>query len=131
MNGNNPDAGRQEVVAAGQRMSGDYEVTAAQRRALRDAASRIAARTREYLPEEYAVGAEVTTGADGARATVAVQPPVGNPVTAGFEPDDDFDPDPVSMPAEDRQDVAQGLAASAALQVKHALDGEDVDPVAR
>jgi hypothetical protein len=126
MNGNNPDAGRDGTVAAGRRMREDYEVSGARRRELRDVATRIAARTREYLPSEYAVGAEVTAGSDGARATIAVQPPVGNPVSAGYEPDDDD-----AVPAEEREEVARGLAASAALQVKRALEGEDVEPVAR
>jgi hypothetical protein len=130
MNGNNPDAGREGAVEAGRRMPTDYEVTAAQRRALRETASNIAARTREYLPAEYAVGAEVTAGSDGARATVAVRPPVGNPVSAGFEPGED-DPEPASISDDERGEVARGLAASAALQVKRALAEQDIDPVAR
>lgn len=128
MNGNNPYAGPDGTVEAGRRAPPD--VTADQRRALRATASRIAARTREFLPGEYTVGAEVTAGAEGARATVAVQPPVGNPVTAGFEPELDGPPE-APMPDEDRDEVARGLAASAALQVKRALEDHDVDPVAR
>jgi hypothetical protein len=130
MNGNNPDAGREETVDAGRRMAADYEVTDAQRRALRTAASRVAARTREYLPGEYAVGAEVTAGADGARATVAVQPPVGSPVTAGLEPEFDGG-SPEAPVSDDPTEVARCLAASAALQVKQIFDDENVAPVAR
>lgn len=130
MDGNNPDAGRSGTVEAGRRMPADYEVTAAQRRTLRATAARIAAQTREYLPSEYAVGAEVTAGANGARATVAVRPPAGNPVTAGFEPGTEADTDS-PMPDDDRAEVARGLAASAALQVKQALADRTVAPVAR
>lgn len=129
MNGNNPDAGREGTVDAGRRMAADYEVPATRRRALRAAAADVAARTREYLPAEYTVGAEVTASADGARATVAVRPPVGNPVTAAFAPGaDGADGTPAD---DDHAEVARGLAASAALQVKRALDGEHVTPVAR
>ncbi|MFB6219208.1 MAG: DUF5811 family protein [Halobacteriaceae archaeon] len=128
MNGNTPYAGPDGTVEAGRRAP--PELSADQRRALRATATRIAARTREYLPGEYTVGAEVTAGADGARATVAVQPPIGNPVTAGFEPEADGHAEP-PMPDEDRDEVARGLAASAALQVKQALDDREIDPVAR
>ncbi|MFB6094864.1 MAG: DUF5811 family protein, partial [Halodesulfurarchaeum sp.] len=58
-----------------------------------------------------------------------VQPPVGNPVSAGFSPDLEGSGEEL-IPVEDEEEVARGLAASAALQVKRAIDG-DVPPTAR
>jgi hypothetical protein len=105
------------------------ELTTSQRRALRAGLANIAARTREFLPDEYVVGSEIASGRAGVRATVAVHPPAGNPVSAGFEPDFSTDEDaPIS--AADREEVARGLAASAALQVKQAV-GDDVEQTAR
>lgn len=117
MHRNTPDAGQ-----------GDAELTTSQRRELRAGLASIAARTREFLPDEYVVGSEIANGHAGVRATVAVQPPAGNPVSAGFEPDFSADDDPIS--ADDREEVARGLAASAALQVKQAV-GDDVEQTAR
>jgi hypothetical protein len=128
MNGNTPYAGRDDVVEAGKRMPADVpESTPEQRAAMRADASDIAARTRSYLPDEYTVGSEVTSGAAGPKVTVAVRPPVGNPVRAGFEPEFDGD---VELDDEERTEVARGLAAGAALQVKLAV-GEDADLAAR
>jgi len=124
MNGNTPYAGPTR--------GGDPEaaLTPEQRRTLRDSLALIAARTREYLPDEYVVGAEIGRSRDGAQATVAVRPPAGNPVSAGFTPEfDDAGDDLVS--AEERAEVARGLAASAALQVKQAFKTRSDDPVAR
>jgi len=106
----------------------DESLTPAQRRSLRNSAATVAARTRDYLPGEYAVGTELAAVSNGVRALVAVQPPVGQPVSAGFTPD--FDEDPLLDDAE-RDEVARGLAASAALQVKQAMAEHDGDPVAR
>ena len=120
MHRNTPDLGDSD---AGQGL------TAAQRRELRAGLANIAARTREFLPDEYVVGSEIANGRAGVRATVAVQPPAGNPVSAGFEPDFSADAEaPISV--EDREEVARGLAASAALQVKQAI-GDDVEQTAR
>jgi len=128
MNGNTPYAGRSDTVEAGKRMSTDVaEVTAEQRAALQEGASDIADRTREYLPDEFTVGAEVTNGATGPKVTVAVRPPVGNPVRAGFEPEFDGDEE---LGDDELTDVAQGLAAGAALQAKIAV-GEDAELAAR
>lgn len=128
MNGNTPYAGRDDVTDAGQRMTADVpDVTPEQRAALRAHASDIADRTRRYLPGEFTVGAEVTSGVGGPRATVAVRPPIGNPVTAGFEPEFDGDSD---LDEDERTEVAQGLAAGAALQMKQAI-GEDAELSAR
>lgn len=105
------------------------DLTTEQRRALRESVDRIAAETRSYLPEEFTVGGEVTDSATGVQATVAVRPPVGNPVSAGFAPGlDDDDEELVS--ADDRAEVARGLAASAAFQVKQAI-GDGFRPTAR
>ncbi len=128
MNGNTPYAGRDDTVEAGKRMSTDVsEVTPEQRAALRADASDIADRTREYLPDEFTVGSEVTSGVAGPKVTVAVRPPIGNPVRAGFEPEFDGDE---NIDDEELTEVAQGLAAGAALQVKIAV-GEDADLAAR
>lgn len=104
------------------------DLTGDQRRVLQEGVADIAAITREFLPEEYVVGGRVQAGGNGVQVTVAVQPPIGNPVSAGFEPEFDVDEDPI--PSGDRREVARGLAASAALQVKQAMDG-DVPQAAR
>jgi hypothetical protein len=127
MNGNNPFAGAPGAVGAGQpeRVA---ELTPDQRRTLRRAVAGIVAQTRSYLPDSYAVGSEVSHGVNGPQATVAVHPPVGHPVSAGFTPDfDDLD---AGLDEEDRREVARGLAASAALQVMNAV-GDDVTPTGR
>jgi len=98
-----------------------------ERQRLRRDLSRVVARTRELLPDEFVVGSELTHGAEGLQATVAVQPPVGSVVSAGYTPDADAD---VSIGDDERDDLAAGLAASAALQVKRAM-GEDAAPAAR
>jgi len=131
MNGNTPYAGTPGITQAGKRATADLpELTRDQKRTLRQDVSRIAARTREYLPSEYVVDSEISHGSGGPQVTVAVRPPVGHPVSAGFTPDeDDLDGEDL-IAAEDRNEVARGLAASAALQVKQAL-GENSRPTAR
>jgi hypothetical protein len=125
MNGNNPYAGRPGTTAAGQRDPADeLELTADQRRMLQDHLSAIAAHTRELLPGEYSVAAELRRGATGPEATIAVRPPVGHPVSAGFSPEEaDLDAD--ELPVDDVAEVAHGLAATAALQVKQAMKETD------
>lgn len=126
MNGNNPYAGSPGVVAAGQPESGDLSTD--QKDALRRAVAGIVTRTESYLPDSYAVGSELSYGAEGPQATVAVQPPVGHPVSAGFAPDlDDIE---TGLDDTDRDEVAQGLAASAAAQVMDAV-GDEIEPTAR
>lgn len=128
MNGNTPYAGLPETTNAGRPMPEETpELTADQRRTLRADLSRITRRVREYLPDEYVVGAEVSRGQSGPEAMVAVQPPIGHPISAGFRPDLD---DEVYITESDQEEVARGLAASAALQVKHAIN-DDVSPTAR
>lgn len=131
MNGNNPYAGVPGTTQAGKRAAADVpELTAKQRRELRKNVTRIAARTRSFLPNEYVVDSDVSQSASGARATVAVQPPVGHPVTAGFSPNgEDFEDDQL-ITDDDQFEVARGLAASAALQVKQAMQ-DNVTPTAR
>ncbi|MDH5019224.1 DUF5811 family protein [Halobacterium rubrum] len=121
MHGNAPFSGPETTTAD---LSGD------QRRALRTSIAQIASLTREFLPDEYVVGSEISSGSSGVQVTVAVRPPAGNPVSAGFTPEFEDLADDDLIPTEDREEVARGLAASAALQVKHAL-GDDVPETAR
>lgn len=131
MNGNTPYAGMPGITQAGKRAPDDVpELTADQKRSLRREAATIAALTREFLPDEYAVDVDVRSGVAGPTATVAVHPPAGHPVSAGFTPEaEDIEHGEV-IPAEDRDEVARGLAASAALQVKQAIQ-DQVTPTAR
>lgn len=122
MNANTPYAGN-----PGDDGEDTVDLTATQRRALQSRVSSVASRTRTLLPDEYLVGSNVGTGTEGVRVTISVRPPIGNPVSAGFDPDlDDED----LIPKEDVDEVARGLAASAALQVKRAM-GDDVSQTAR
>ncbi|MFC4408116.1 MULTISPECIES: DUF5811 family protein [Haloarchaeobius] len=131
MNGNTPYAGLPGSTQAGKRASADVpELTAEQKRRLRADVSRIAALTREFLPDEYVVDGDISNGVGGPQATVAVQPPVGNPISAGFTPDVDEFGDEDLIDPEDQAEVARGLAASAALQVKHAIS-DSVSQTAR
>lgn len=98
-----------------------------QRRALRKDLASVAARTRDFLPSDFVVGSELRTGTSGPEATIAVQPPIGSPVSAGYAPEEDDD---VSINDEELEDLAMGLAASAALQVKQAFP-EDESPAAQ
>jgi len=100
-------------------------LTPDQRRTLRRDLTSVAARTRELLPDEFVVGSEITSDGNGPRATVAVQPPVGSVVSADYAPDED-----PAIDEAQRDDLAMGLAASAALQVKRAMP-DDPSPTAR
>lgn len=127
MNGNNPYAGAPGVADAGM-PSNELELNANQKRTLRRAVAGIVSRTQSYLPEGYVVGSELSYGSNGPMATVAVQPPAGRPVSAGFTPDvEDLE---AGLDDADRDEVAQGLAASAAVQMMHAV-GDDPAPTAR
>lgn len=116
MHGNTPYAGR-----PGQTPQSAETLTPDQRRALRRDLADLAARTRALLPDEFAVGSEITQSANGPQAMLAVQPPVGRPVSAGFSPEDAADAD--------RDALVHELAAGAAFQVKQAID--DVSATAR
>lgn len=119
------------MTQAGQRAPTDVPApTPEQRRSLHRDAVRLAARTRELLPEEYLVDATVSQGVSGPEVTVAVQPPIGYTVSAGFTPELEETAD-VSVEPDEEAEVARGLAASAALQVKQHLDNDDVTPTAR
>ncbi|MBP1986297.1 DUF5811 family protein [Halolamina salifodinae] len=106
----------------------EIELSPDEKRGLRRAVSGIVSRTESYLPDGYVVGSELTYGSDGPEATVAVRPPAGHPVSAGFQPDaEDIE---AGLDDADRDEVAKGLAASAAAQVMFAM-GDDPVPVAR
>ncbi len=124
MNGNYTGVGGQPV---GGGQTTVEELSAGQKDALRAAVAGIVAETESYLPEGYQVGSELAT-ASGGTATVAVDPPAGHPVTAGYSPDpDDLDG---GLDAETQREVAQGLAASAVLQVMDAV-GDGITPTGR
>lgn len=125
MNGNNPYAGAPGVVDAGR--PADEEFSAEELRALREAVAGIVNRTRDHLPDDYAIGSEVSHGARGVEATVAVRPPAGDPVSAGLSPDRTDLTNGIGTA--ERNEVARGLAASAALQVMGAV-GDDIPATA-
>jgi hypothetical protein len=130
MNGNTPYAGLPGETGAGQRAAADVpELSTTQKRTLSRDVSRIAARTREFLPNEYVVDGDVSNGHTGLQVTVAVQPPIGHPVSAGFSPDLEEAADEL-ITADECDEVARGLAASAALQVKQAVSN-NVTPTAK
>ncbi|MUV87739.1 hypothetical protein GJ631_14550 [Natronomonas sp. CBA1123] len=108
MHGNTPHAGRVTE-----------EPTTEARKALRRNIEAITSSTRSLLPDTFVVGAEIVDGADGLQATVAVQPPAGSVVSAGFTFDEDAD----------EVELARELAAGAALEAKHA--NEDVPQIAK
>ncbi|WP_224333734.1 DUF5811 family protein [Haloprofundus halobius] len=127
MNGNTPFAGVPDAVDADQ-PDLSAELTGDQKQQLRRAVASIVAQTREYLPDGYAIGSELSYDSNGPRATVAVHPPAGHAVSAGFNPDtDDLES---GLDDEDRREVARGLAASAAMQAMAAV-GDGVTPTAR
>lgn len=101
------------------------ELTPEQRKHLRRDLSSVAARTRKLLPGEFVVGSELSAGASGLRATVAVQPPVGTAVSATCPLEGG-----IAIDQDECEDIAVGLAASAALQVKEAINS-DAEPAAR
>ncbi len=117
MYGNSPLGGDAETVT----------LTPEQRQTLRRDLANVAARTRELLPGEFVVGSEVSDSETGPRATIAVQPPVGSVVSADYRPED---AESATISSEERDDLAQGIAASAALQVKQAM-GEETSPTAQ
>jgi hypothetical protein len=126
MNGNNPYAGPPGVVDAGQPEEIDLDPD--QKDTLREAVANIVTLTESYLPDGYTVGSELSYGTNGPQATVAVRPPVGHAVSAGFSPS--IEELASGLDDEDRAEVAKGLAASAAVQVMNAV-GDDIEPTAR
>jgi len=105
---------------------------AVENRTLRSNAKTVATQVRYLLPEEYSVTGDVTDGTNGPQAFVAIQPPVGRPITAGFgiEEYTDSEGTGTDIPDDERNEVAAGLAARAALQVKQAI-GDGLTPTAR
>ncbi|MFA9425631.1 DUF5811 family protein [Natronorubrum sp. A-ect3] len=132
MNGNTPYAGLPGETGAGQRAAADVpDLSRAQKRLLHRDVSRIAARTREFLPDEYVVDSDISSGLTGPQVTVAVRPPIGHAVSAGFTPDvEEVAAAEEVITAAERDEVARGLAASAALQVKQAVS-DGVTPTAK
>lgn len=125
MNGNYPGSGGRATV--GGQSASDTELSVGQKEALRHAVAGIVAETQSYLPEGYQVGSELQYGS-GPTATVAVDPPAGHPVTAGYSPaPEDLD---AGLDTDTQREVAQGLAASAALQVMNAV-GDGITPTGR
>jgi hypothetical protein len=112
MYGNTPFGGDTETVT----------LTSEQRHQLREDLANVAARTRELLPGEFVVGSEISNGQAGPRARIAVQPPVGSVVSADYTPDD---ADEIAISDTERDELARGIAASAALQVKQVMNGDD------
>jgi hypothetical protein len=106
--------------------------TDAENRVLRSSAKTVATRVRCLLPAEYDVTGDVANDANGPQAFVAIQPPVGPAVTAGFGLEEYADSSEAgeAIPDEERDEVASGLAARAALQVKQAV-GDAITPTAR
>jgi hypothetical protein len=100
------------------------ELSPAERKALRRDLSSVAARTRELLPGDFVVGSELSESPNGPQARIAVQPPIGAAVSAGYAPDDSNH----RIDDDEREDLATGLAASAALQVKQAYPADDAPP---
>lgn len=99
----------------------EVTLTPEQRQQLRTDLAGVAARTRELLPGEFVVGSEISNGQSGPRATIAVRPPIGSVVSADYTPED---ADDAAISEDERDDLAQGIAASAALQMKQAMGGE-------
>jgi hypothetical protein len=106
--------------------SEEVTLSAEQRQLLRRDLATLAARMRDVLPPEFAVGSEITSGDSGTRATIAVQPPMGAVVSANFTPE----ADDARIDDDELDDLVHGLAASAALQVKNAM-GDDAAQVAQ
>ncbi|QZA88899.1 hypothetical protein K0C01_01655 [Salinarchaeum sp. IM2453] len=131
MNGNTPYGGTPTVTPAGKRASADISDPAPdQIRRLQENMSEIAAETRKLLPNGYLVNTNVGRGATGVKAQIAVRPPAGRPVSAGFSPSEDELQSSEIIDTDDQTEVARGLAASAILQVKQAVSS-DITSVAR
>jgi hypothetical protein len=119
MHGNYPYVG-DDGTSASQGSDDRPELDRDQRRTLREGLSGIVDRTRRFLPDEYVVDSRLATDDDGVYAAVAVEPPIGNAVSARFAPElGEEDPD-AALAETDRDELARNLAASAALQAKAA-----------
>jgi hypothetical protein len=107
----------------GQSADAGVSLTPEERKRLRRDLTHVAARTRELLPGDFVVGSELTSSAEGPRATIAVRPPIGSVVSAGYTPERGED---VHIDEDERNDLALGLAASAALQVKQSMPDNEM-----
>ena len=103
------------------------ELTPEQRTSVQNGVSAVVARTREYLTDEYVVGSELSES--GLEAMIAVQPPIGNPVSASLQTELGGD-GPTIIDSDEQAEIAKGLAASAAHQMMLAL-GEEFEAAAR
>lgn len=110
MHGNTPHDGPVET-----------EFAPEDRRALRRNLVDVATSTRDLLSDDFVVGGEISDDDGALHATVAVQPPAGSVVSAGFEPE--------GQEADDVESLARDLAAGAVLEAKHAA--QDVSRAAR
>ena len=110
MHGNTPHDGPVET-----------EFAPEDRRALRRDLVDVATSTRDLLSDDFVVGGEISDDDGALHATVAVQPPAGSVVSAGFDPGGDE--------ADDVESLARDLAAGAVLEAKHAA--QDVSRAAR
>lgn len=130
MHGNTPYAGLPGTVPFGAAESaGLEELDPDDRRRIERELSQVVARVQTYLPDDYVVDSELAVGSNGLQATVAVKPPVGDVVSAGLVPTlDDIETGETLIDRADREEVARGLAASAAWQVKNSVD--DLTPTA-
>lgn len=102
----------------------ESEFSPEDRRALRRDLVDVATSTRDLLSDEFVVGGEISDDDGALSATVAVQPPAGSIVSAGFVSDDDGADDPEGF-----ESLALDLAAGAVIEAKHAA--QDVDRAAR
>ncbi len=129
MNGNTPYAGLPGETQAGRRAAADVPtLTSTQKRLLHRDVSRIAARTREFLPDEYIVDADVSSGV-GAPGQGRGQA-TGRPRRqCRLHPDLENATEEI-ITSDERSEVARGLAASAALQVKQAVS-DNVTPTGK
>ena len=130
MTGNTPYAGQPTDTDAGRLRSDVPTSRPSSAGRSGGAQTSIAARTREYLPDEYVVGSQIRAGAGGPQVTVAVRRRSATPSARGSRTRRRPRGGRGTHPDEERDEVARGLAASAALQVKQALSDADV-PVAR
>lgn len=112
MHGNTPHGGAP---------TSGVEPTPEHRRTLREDLVSVAASTRELLSDEFVVGGEISDNDGGLQATIAVQPPAGSVVSAGFETN--------GNEVDDIESLAVDLAAGAVMEAKHAA--RDTHRVAR
>ena len=97
-----------------------------QQRALVEEVASITATTREYLPDDFSVHGEVSPGP---RVALEVHPPIGPPISAGVSPEI-AEGEVGAFSADEREELARRLAASAAVQLRQMV-GDSLSPPAR